>query len=67
MRVPLSRSANPAPDPDGIGGRAPRCLALKLSKELVILRAAVNVLLAIAEESPGGSGNYFSGGIRAMG
>ena len=37
--MPLSRSANPAPDPDG--GRAPRCLALTLGKELVILRADV--------------------------
>lgn len=48
---PLSRSANPAPDPDG--RRAPQCLALTLGKELVILRADVNVLLAIAKKSPG--------------
>ena len=53
----LRDAVGQGPDPDGIGGRAPRCLALKLSKELVILRAAVNVLLAIAEKSPGGSGN----------
>jgi hypothetical protein len=65
VRVPVSRSANPAPDPDG--GRAPRCLALTLGKELVILRADVNVLLAIAKKSPGGSGNYCSGRTLAMG